>query len=149
MTGEVVDLEKIKKELEELKVAKASLENQLAEAKQAADTLTRQMSDQKAKTASAENQVQSYKTDYTKPGVTGTVLAYNPGWNFVVLSIGDKQSLKSGKEMVVTRDGQMVGKVRVRTVEPSSSIADVIPNTVPKGQSVQPGDRVIYEGATK
>ena len=48
--------------------------------------------------------------------------------------------------MVVTRGGQMVAKVRVTSVEPSTSIADIIPSSVVKGQSVQPGDSVVYEG---
>ena len=33
------------------------------------------------------------------------------------------------------------------SVEPSTSIADVLPGTVRKGVSVQPGDTVIFEGA--
>ena len=81
--------------------------------------------------------------------MTGPVLAYNPGWNFVVLSIGDKQSVKAGKVLVVTRGGQMIARVRVTSVEPSSSIADVIPSSVIRGESVQPGDSVVYEGRTK
>jgi len=40
----------------------------------------------------------------------------------------------------------MVGKVRVTTVEPSTAIADVLPGTLAKGQSVQPGDTVIFQG---
>lgn len=143
------DVEQMQRDLQAAKDAKSKAENDLAEVKQNQDTLTRQLMEEKSKTTAAQTQVRSYKEDFTRPGVTGTILAYNPGWNFVVLSIGDKQSLKAGKEMVVTRDGQMVGKVRVKTVEPTTSIADVIPSSVPKGQSVQPGDRVVYEGQPK
>ena len=143
------EIEELQKKLQTANDAKVSAENAMAEAKQAADTMSKQLMDEKSKTSVAQSQVRSYKGDYTKPGVTGTITAYNPGWNFVVLNIGDKQSLKAGKEMVVTRDGQMVGKVRVKTVEPTTSIADVIPSSVPKGQSVQPGDRVVYEGSPK
>ncbi|MEO7318851.1 MAG: hypothetical protein ABIZ56_07680, partial [Chthoniobacteraceae bacterium] len=144
--GTKVDPEQMSREIAALREAKAKAEADLAEAIQIKDSLTKQLIDEKSKTVAAETQVKSYKTGYTNPGVTGTILAYNPGWNFVVLSIGDRQSLKAGKEMVVTRDGQMVGKVRVTSVEPSTSIADIIPSSVPKGQSVQPGDRVVYEG---
>ena len=48
--------------------------------------------------------------------------------------------------MVVTRAGSMVGKVRVTTVEPNSAIADVLPGTIARGDSVQPGDSVVFEG---
>ena len=153
MSGEpgagAVDVEQLKKDFEEMKRSKAETESRVAELMQVKDTLTKQLGDEKSKTVAATTQVEAYKKEYTKPGVTGTILAYNPGWNFVVLSIGDKQSLKAGKELVVTRGGQMVGKVRVTSVEPSTSIADIIPSTVAKGDSVQPGDRVVYETRTK
>ena len=134
------------KQVGDLTKAKADLEVKVAELAQVQDTLNKQLSDEKSKTAAAEIVVRGYKENITRRGLTGTVLAYNPGWNFVVLSIGDKQSLKAGKEMVVTRGGQMVAKVRVTSVEPSTSIADIIPSSVAKGQSVQPGDSVVYEG---
>ena len=140
------NIDEMIKQVGDLTKAKADLEIKVAELSQVQETLNKQLGDEKSKTVAAETQVRSYKEGYTRPGVTGTVLAYNPGWNFVVINIGDKQSLKAGKEMVVTRDGQMIAKVRVKTVEPSSSIADVIPSSVAKGQSVQPGDSVVYEG---
>ncbi len=147
--GAGADIEQMKKDFEEMKTSKAKLESEVAELRQVQDTLHKQINDEKSKAVAAQTQVQAYKGEYTRPGVTGTVLAYNPGWNFVVLSIGDRQSLKAGKELVVTRGGQMIGKVRVTTVEPSTSIADIIPSTVAKGQSVQPGDSVVYETRTK
>ena len=143
------NIDEMIKQVGELTKAKADLEGKVAELTQVQETLNKQLGEVRSKAAAAENQVIGYKTEYTKPGLTGTVLAYNPGWNFVVINVGDRQSLKAGKEMVVKRDGQMIAKVRVKTVEPASSIADVIPSSVAKGQSVQPGDSVIYEGRTK
>ncbi len=148
-TGDNVDLAKVREEMESLAKSKAELEGRVAELTQVQDTLNKQLGEVRSKVATAENQVTAYKHEYTKPGITGTVLAYNPGWNFVVVNLGDKQSLKAGKELVVTRGGQMIAKLRVKTVEPTSSIADVIPSSVAKGQSVQPGDSVVYEGTRK
>ncbi len=142
-------LEQLKKDFEDMKIAKAKAEADATELRAVKETLDRQLAEEKSKTSSAQTVVQSYKADYMRPGVTGTVLAYNPGWNFIVINIGDRQTVKAGKEMVVTRDGQMIAKVRVKTVEPASSIADVIPSSLAKGQSVQPGDSVIYEGRSK
>ena len=144
-----IKLDEIGPKLAELGKAKADLEQQVAELKQVQDSLKKQVSEAEGKATTAKTQVDQYKAEYTKPGVTGTVLAYNPGWNFVVLSIGDKQSLKAGKVLVVTRGGQMVARVRVTSVEPTSSIADVIPSSVTRGESVQPGDSVVYEGRAK
>ncbi len=146
-TEPAIDLVQLKKDFDETKAAKADLEVKVAELTQIRDTMSKKVSEEVARTAAEKQKVEEYKRDFTKPGVTGTILAHNAGWNFVVINIGDRQSVKIGKVFVVTRDGQMVGKVRVTSVEPSTSIADVIPSTVPKGDSVQPGDRVIYEVA--
>ena len=53
----------------------------------------------------------------------GTILAVNQAWNFVVLSLGDRQGVVPNAEMLVQRGGQLLGKVRVTSVEPSTSIA--------------------------
>lgn len=79
-----------------------------------------------------------------RQGLQGTVLAVNQAWNFVVLSIGDRQGVVNNAEMLVQRGSQLLGKVRVTSVEPSTSIADIIVRTVPRGFSVMPGDTVIY-----
>jgi len=83
-----------------------------------------------------------------KEGLEGRVLAVNPAWNFVVLSIGDKSGVVNNAELLVKRGGQLLGKVRVTAVEPTNSIADIVANSMPAGVSVQPGDTVIYQSSS-
>ena len=52
-------------------------------------------------------------------------------------------------EMLIKRGNQLVGKVRVTSVEPSTSIADIVANSVPRGLSIQPGDNVIYQATAE
>lgn len=80
-----------------------------------------------------------------REGLEGRVLAVNPAWNFVVLSIGDHQGVVNNAEMLLKRGGQYLGKVRITSVEPSTSIADIVANTLPTGVAVQPGDSVIFQ----
>jgi uncharacterized protein (DUF3084 family) len=87
---------------------------------------------------------ESRQKSQMRQGIQGTILAVNQAWNFVVLSIGDRQGVVNNAEMLVQRGGQLIGKVRVTSVEPSTSIADIIVRTVPRGFSVMPGDTVIY-----
>jgi len=136
-------------QIKELSDARARLETELAEAKQVQETLRSKAEEAESKVAGQERTINSYRGPIVRQGLTGKVLAYNPGWNFVVLNIGDKAGLRNGVQMVVTRGGAMVGKVRVTTVEPSTAIADVLPGTLAKGQSVQPGDSVVFQGRTQ
>ncbi len=78
-------------------------------------------------------------------GLEGRVLAVNQAWNFVVLNLGDKNGVVSNAEMLVKRGSQFIGKVRVTSVEPSTAIADIVSNSVPRGMTIQPGDNVIYQ----
>ena len=78
-------------------------------------------------------------------GLSGRILAVNPAWNFVVLNLGDKNGVVSNAELLVKRGTQLIGKVRVTSVEPSTSIADIVANSVPQGATISPGDDVIYQ----
>jgi DNA repair exonuclease SbcCD ATPase subunit len=78
-------------------------------------------------------------------GLEGRILAVNPAWNFVVLSLGDKNGVVNNAELLVKRGTQLIGKVRVTSVEPSTSIADIVANSVPQGTTISPGDDVIYQ----
>jgi hypothetical protein len=52
-------------------------------------------------------------------------------------------------EMLVMRQGGLIGKIRISSVEPTTSIGDIITNSLARGVQVQPGDIVIYAGNTR
>ncbi len=80
------------------------------------------------------------------PGIRGTVLAVNPAYNFVVLSLGARQGVEANSEMLVLRGGAFIGKIRISSVEPATAIGDIITSTLARGVQVQPGDTVVYAG---
>lgn len=126
--------------------AKQKAEAELAESKQIQETQNRKLKDNEAHMAALEQYKRDREHIVQRPGVRGRVLAVNPGWNFVVLSIGDKQGLMTDSPMLVMRGGEPIAKVRVTSIENSRSIADVIPGSVRQGITVQPGDSVVVEG---
>jgi hypothetical protein len=81
-----------------------------------------------------------------KTGVRGTVLAVNQAYNFVVLNLGGRQGVEPNAEMLVLRDGTLIAKIRVSSVEPSTAIGDIITSSLARGVQVQPGDVVVYAG---
>jgi cell shape-determining protein MreC len=52
----------------------------------------------------------------------------DPKWNFVVLNVGEDQGVLEDGEMLVSRDGRLVAKVIVRSVQKDHSIANIVPN---------------------
>src|SRR5438552_13919362 len=81
------------------------------------------------------------------PSVRGTVLAANQAYNFVRLNLGDRQGLEPNAEILVLRDTTIIGKIRISSVEPATSIGDILGNSLARGVQVQPGDTVIYAGS--
>jgi len=141
------ELDSVKSQLAEAVTKQAEAERKSAEA----ELLVTEMS---KKVTVAESESKVYKEDaqrrerqFVAKGLEGQVLAVNQGWNFVVLSIGDRQGLLPNASMVVMRDGEMIAKIKVSSVEPSTAVADIVPGTLARGTRVMPGDRVIYPGS--
>jgi Tfp pilus assembly major pilin PilA len=57
----------------------------------------------------------------------GKILVVDPKWDFVVLNIGQEQGVLENGELLVSRDGKLVAKVIVRSVEKDRCIANVVP----------------------
>ncbi len=76
------------------------------------------------------------------PGLKGKVVAVDPKWDFVVLDIGGNQGLVPRGELLVNRDGKLVAKLRVVSVDADHSIANVLPQWS-QGQ-VMAGDMVFH-----
>jgi hypothetical protein len=111
-----------------------------AQVKEAPKTETRK----RRETASVQREGSSGR----RAGVHGTVLAYNQAYNFVVLNLGARNGVESNSEMLVLRDGTLIGKIRISSVEPATAIGDIISNSLARGVQVQPGDSVIYAGTS-
>ena len=94
-------------------------------------------------TASVQRESSSHRA-----GVHGTVLAYNQAYNFVVLNLGARNGVEPNAEMLVLRDGTLIGKIRISSVEPATAIGDIMTNSLARGVQVQPGDSVIYAGTS-
>ena len=82
--------------------------------------------------------------DYHVPlpaGLRGKVLITDPKWNFVVLNVGENQGVMQHGELLVNRNGRLVGKVIVNTVHKDQSIANIMPGW--ELGEVMEGDQVI------
>jgi hypothetical protein len=79
--------------------------------------------------------------------IRGTVLAVNTAYNFVVLNLGNRNGVEANAEMLVLREGSVIGKIRISSVEPATAIGDIMNGSLSRGVQVKPGDTVIYAGS--
>jgi len=59
--------------------------------------------------------------------LTGKVMVVDPKYNFIVLNVGENQHAKEYGEMLVNRNGKLVAKVIIRSMQKDRSIANVMP----------------------
>ena len=131
----------------ELETRVKDAETKLAEAQTVINTQRSKADEAESRARTLEQQERARRGGLMRPGIEGQVLAVNPSWNFVVLSLGDHQGAAMNAELVIVRGGERIGRVRITSVEPSTSVADVIPGSTARGVRIQPGDRVIFPGS--
>lgn len=59
--------------------------------------------------------------------IKGKVLAYDPKWHFVVLNVGEDQGVLEHGDLLVSRGGGLITKVRVSKVQKDSCVANILP----------------------
>jgi len=114
---------------------------------QVARSLENKSKDAEQRAAVLEEEKQRRIAGLNAPGLEGKILAVDTNWNFVVLSIGDRQGVAPNSTLLVKRGSTLVGKLRVTSVDPSTSIANIVPGSAPKGSFIRPGDVVIFSGS--
>ncbi len=78
-------------------------------------------------TADLERIVGTDPTVKLRADLNGKIVVVDPKWDFVVLNIGDEQGAIQGGEMLVSRNGKLVAKVVIRSVQKDRCVANIVP----------------------
>lgn len=66
-----------------------------------------------------------------------------PNWGFVTLASGYQSGVTGGSSLDIVRDGQVIGKLLVSTVERSSASASIVPDSIAQDITLRVGDQVV------
>lgn len=61
------------------------------------------------------------------PPMRGKVLVVDPKWKFVVLNLGSQDKVEENGVLMVSRDGKLIAKVKIKRVQETRCIANVLP----------------------
>lgn len=78
-------------------------------------------------------------------GLAGKISAVDPKFQFVILDIGERQGAMPKGEMVVTREGKLIAKVRIAETATDHCVANVLKEWNQKGTEVMEGDLVLAD----
>jgi hypothetical protein len=107
-----------------IKKSYKGLEDQLAEDKVVMTGLRKKVDKLETRLAVFEN---PDKPVLLRGDLRGKVLVTDPKWNFVVLNVGEDQGVKEQGELLVNRNGRLVAKVKVRSVQKDRCVANILP----------------------
>lgn len=77
-------------------------------------------------------------------GILGRVMVVDPKWNFVILDIGSKDKVIVNSVGLVSRNGRLIAKVKVKSVQEDRCVANVKPGF--SLDEIMEGDLVISPG---
>lgn len=78
--------------------------------------------------------------DGSPPDRNGTILVVDRPRNLVEVSIGFDDGLRDGHLLDITRQGQYIGKLKIRRTEPNRAVAEILKDY--ETATIQEGDRV-------
>jgi len=64
---------------------------------------------------------------YLPASLRAKVLACDPKWHFIVLDAGETAGVLEAGEVLVSRQGKLLGRAKVRRVQKDSCVADLLP----------------------
>lgn len=92
---------------------------------------------------SAEEREARGRKGIVEPDFTASVSRSFNEWGFVVLSKGNGGGVFANADLDVKRGKEVIGKLKVRNVEQSTSVADIVKGSLAEGTSIRSGDLVV------
>lgn len=75
--------------------------------------------------------------------VEAVVTAVNQDWGFLLIGAGSNSGFTTQTNLLVQRDGRMIGRVRPSAIEPAQTVAEIDLKALATGVRLLPGDHVI------
>ena len=89
--------------------------------------------------------VEDRKRSFDRNSLNAQVVAVNSDWGFVIVNAGQSLGITEATKLLVTRGTQTIGKLSIVSVQGERTVANILTNTLARGFSIAPGDRVILE----
>lgn len=132
----LAQIESIKKERAQAEAALANQVQRLAAAQERVGNLT-------ASAVAAEEREARGRRGIVDDDFTANVTQSFTDWGFVVLNKGNGGGVFANADLEVKRGKEIVAKLKVRNVEQTSSVADLVKGSLAEGERIRPGDLVV------
>lgn len=157
----LADLEKIRKQIEDLLggagVTLEELPEKVAQIRQDKKDLDKRIEELTTLVEGARGNVTKNKGEIgrladrkaardakiRRNAMESVITGVNYEWGFVIVGAGQKQGFTPQSELLVKRDGRMIGRLKPSAIESNQTVAEIIMESLSPGVRLRPGDLVI------
>lgn len=129
--------------LESLRTGVAELKTEDENQSTLVEAITKKVSGEELQTATHQKKQEDLRDKFTKNSNEFAVTEVDERWGFVVISAGADSHIEPNSILLVKRNGTTIAQLKVTSIEKNQTIADLIPQTLAKGNRLMPGDAVI------
>jgi len=140
---EAGDIKKLMATIKDLEAKKKEAEGALANQNQRFASAQENVKNLTESVKTAEEREARGRKGIVEPDFTAKVAQPFNEWGFVVLSKGNGAGVFANADLEVKRGQEVIGKLKVRNVEQTTSVADIVPGSMAKDQVIRPGDLVV------
>ncbi|MCB1226009.1 MAG: hypothetical protein KDK99_09395 [Verrucomicrobiales bacterium] len=141
------DIKKLLAQVETLKADQTAAEGELANKDQQLASANSRVEALLTRKSNLEDTIERMTRGVVDPEFQARVSGVFPEWGFVVLNKGNSQGAFANALLEVKRGNDVVAKLRIKNVEPSISVADVVEGSLTEGEVVRTGDLVVADAA--
>ena len=135
------DLDRAQNQVTDLESQVATLRNELDALNERVLAVEDERDEWMSRYESCDAELKACMKEGIGKDVVGQILLVNPEWNFVVIDIGKDRGLAPPAEMLVHRDDNLVGRIRLSTVLDEMSVGEIMGEW--EQRAVRTGDYVI------
>jgi hypothetical protein len=140
---EAGDIKKLMATIKDLEAKKKEAEGALANQNQRFASAQETVNNLTNSVKAAEEREARGRKGIVEPDFTAKVAQSFNEWGFVVLSKGNGGGVFANADLEVKRGQDVIGKLKVRNVEQATSVADIVPGSMAKDQTIRSGDLVV------
>ncbi|MEZ5303418.1 MAG: hypothetical protein R3F11_22670 [Verrucomicrobiales bacterium] len=149
ITGDEIDVDAIKQELDTLKRTVADKEREEMTLDSNVSTAEKKLADNNGIIARLEQVERERSAGVARNAMEATITAVNRDWGFVVLNAGKAKGISTESKLIVKRGESIIGSLNIVSIEDSLTVADIDESSMPEGARMMPGDKVILENLTR
>lgn len=103
----------------------------------------KRLADKRAEIDRYNGRIQARDLRIAQNETEARVSAVNHDWGFIVIGAGTNSGFMPDTNLLIKRDGRLIGTVKPSSIEPTQTIADIDFSSLAPGVRFQPGDEVI------